>query len=241
LFIDEGPVVQVRSSTGKVSIEWDDEPGKAYSGPLAVLVDRISASASEIFAAAIQDYGRGIIIGSQTFGKGTVQNAVGLNRFFPNTDKKLGQLKITIAKFYRIDGGSTQHVGVIPDISFPSRFELMDFGESAQKNALLWDQIGSLNYLQNNDLTTVIPKLTTRTNLRVSEDPRFVELNQSLEEFDRNRNRKQISLNIEVREKEREEAEKKKKEKKEKEKDNEDLLITESARILSDYIMISEK
>ncbi|MEE9117731.1 MAG: carboxy terminal-processing peptidase [Calditrichia bacterium] len=117
----------------------------------------------------------------------------------------------------------------------------MDFGESAQKNALLWDQIGSLNYLQNNDLTTVIPKLTTRTNLRVSEDPRFVELNQSLEEFDRNRNRKQISLNIEVREKEREEAEKKKKEKKEKEKDNEDLLITESARILSDYIMISEK
>jgi carboxyl-terminal processing protease len=241
LFIDEGPVVQVRSSTGKVSIEWDDEPGKVYSGPLAVLVDRISASASEIFAAAIQDYGRGIIIGSQTFGKGTVQNAVGLNRFFPNTDKKLGQLKITIAKFYRIDGGSTQHVGVIPDISFPSRFELMDFGESAQKNALLWDQIGSLNYLQNNDLTTVIPKLTTRTNLRVSEDPRFVELNQSLEEFDRNRNRKQISLNMEVREKEREEAEKKKKEKKEKEKDNEDLLITESARILSDYIMISEK
>ncbi len=241
LFIDEGPVVQVRSTTGKVSIEWDDEPGMAYSGPLAVLVDRISASASEIFAAAIQDYGRGIIIGSQTFGKGTVQNAVGLNRFFPNTDKKLGQMKITIAKFYRIDGGSTQHVGVIPDISFPSRFELMDFGESAQKNALLWDQIESLDYSQNNVLITVIPKLTTRKNLRVSEDPQFVELTQSLEEFDRNRNRKQISLNMEVREKEREEAEKKKKERKEKEEDNEDLLITESACILSDYIMISEK
>jgi carboxyl-terminal processing protease len=146
LFIDTGPVVQVRSTTGKVSVEWDNDAGQAYSGPLAVLVDRVSASASEIFAAAIQDYGRGIIIGSQTFGKGTVQNAVGLNRFLPNTDQKLGQMKITIAKFYRIDGGSTQHVGVIPDISFPSRFEFMEFGESAQKNALLWDQIDKLEF-----------------------------------------------------------------------------------------------
>jgi carboxyl-terminal processing protease len=233
--------VQVRSTTGKVSVEWDDDPGKAYTGPLAVLVDRISASASEIFAAAIQDYSRGVIIGSQTFGKGTVQNAVGLNRFLPNTDKKLGQMKITIAKFYRIDGGSTQHVGVIPDITFPSRFEFMDFGESAQTNALLWDQIDRLNYSNYGDIAMVIPDLKTRKNIRVSEDPKFVELNQSLEEFDKNRNRKKISLNREIRKKEREEAEKKKKERKEKEENDNDLLITESARILTDYILISEK
>jgi len=241
LFIDRGPVVQVRSTTGKVSVEWDDDPGSVYTGPLAVLVDRISASASEIFAAAIQDYGRGIVIGSQTFGKGTVQNAVGLNRFLPNTDKKLGQLKITIAKFYRIDGGSTQHVGVIPDITFPSRFEFMDFGESAQKNALLWDQIDHLDFSHYDDLTTVIPDLKTRKNLRVNEDPRFVELTETLAEFDRNRSRKQISLNMEVRKNEREEAEEKKKERKEKESDDEDLLINESALILSDYIRLTEK
>jgi carboxyl-terminal processing protease len=241
LFIDTGPVVQVRNTTGKVSVEWDQDPSKAYSGPLAVLVDRISASASEIFAAAIQDYGRGIIIGSQTFGKGTVQNAVGLNRFLPNTDKKLGQMKITIAKFYRIDGGSTQHVGVIPDISFPSRFEFMDFGESAQKNALLWDQIDKLDFAAYDDVAMVIPDLKTRKNIRVSENPKFGELNQSLEEFEKNRNRKTISLNRQIREQEREEAEKKKKEKKEKEEDDDDLLITESARILSDYIRISDK
>jgi carboxyl-terminal processing protease len=239
LFIDKGPVVQVRNRTGKVSVEWDDDPGKAYSGPLAVLVDRISASASEIFAAAIQDYGRGIIIGSQTFGKGTVQNAVALNRFLPNTDQELGQMKTTIAKFYRINGGSTQHVGVIPDISFPSRFELMDFGESAQQNALLWDQINQLNYTNYGDLAMVIPDLKTRKNIRVSEDPKFVELSRSLEEFEKNRNKKEVSLNREIREKEREDAEKKKKVKKE--KDDDDPLISESARILSDYILISEK
>jgi carboxyl-terminal processing protease len=241
LFIDSGPVVQVKSLRGKVSVEYDEKPGKEYSGPLAVLVDRISASASEIFAAAIQDYGRGIIIGSQTFGKGTVQNAVGLNRFLPNTDKKLGQIKSTIAKFYRIDGGSTQHVGVIPDIKFPSRFELMDFGESAQENALLWDQIDQVEFASYGDVAMVIPDLKTRKNIRVTEDPKFGELNQSLEEFEKNRNRKTISLNKEKRVKEREEAERKKKEKKEKEEDDEDLLITESARILSDYILISEK
>jgi len=241
LFIDKGPVVQVRQTTGKVNVEWDDDPGKAYSGPLAVLVDRVSASASEIFAAAIQDYGRGIIIGSQTFGKGTVQNAVPLNRFLSNMDMELGQIKSTIAKFYRIDGGSTQHVGVIPDISFPSRFELMEFGESSQKNALLWDQIDKLEYTTYGDVATVIPDLINRTNIRVSDDPQFTALNKSLEEFEKNRNRKEISLNRIVREKERAEAERKKKERKEKEDDDEELLITESARILSDYILLSDK
>jgi carboxyl-terminal processing protease len=241
LFIEKGPVVQVRQTTGKVSVEWDDDPGKAYSGPLAVLVDRISASASEIFAAAIQDYGRGIIIGTQTFGKGTVQQAVSLNRFLTNTDKKLGQLKSTIAKFYRIDGGSTQHVGVIPDISFPSRYELMDLGESSQKNALLWDQIDRLDYPSYGDMAMIIPDLNTRKNLRVNEDPKFTELNHSLLEFEKNQNRTTVSLRKDVRIKERNEAEQKKKEEKEKKKGDEDLLIKESARILSDYILLSEK
>jgi carboxyl-terminal processing protease len=170
-----------------------------------------------------------------------VQNAIGLNRFLPNMDEELGQMKITIAKFYRIDGGSTQHVGVIPDISFPSRFELMDFGESAQKNALLWDQIDQLNYATDGDVAMAIPDLKTRKNIRVSEDPKFGELNKSLEEFEKNRNRKKVSLNRIVREKEREEAERKKKEERENAEDDDDLIITESARILSDYILFSEK
>jgi carboxyl-terminal processing protease len=240
LFIDKGPVVQVRNTDGRVSVEWDDDSGQAYRGPLAVLVDRISASASEIFAAAIQDYQRGIIIGAQTFGKGTVQHAISLNRFLPNMEQKLGQLKITVAKFYRIDGGSTQHVGVIPDISFPSRFELMEIGESSQKNALLWDQINAVKYNSYSDIESVIPQLEMRHNLRVSEDAQFATLLQSLDEFDKNRNKTLISLNEEKRKIEREEAEKKKKERKEKDEDEEDLLLLESARILSDYIILSE-
>jgi carboxyl-terminal processing protease len=242
LFIDKGPVVQVRNSQGKVDVQWDENSEKVYSGPLAVLVDRISASASEIFAAAIQDYKRGLIIGSQTFGKGTVQNAVSLDRFLPNTSEKLGQLKITIAKFYRIDGGSTQHVGVIPDISFPSRFELMDIGESAEKNALLWDQIPAVSYKAYSNINQLIPQLEMRHNIRISEDPQFAVLLQSMEEFEKNKNKTTISLNYEIRKKEREEADKKKKEEKDKESEGEeddDMLLLESARVLSDYITIS--
>jgi len=238
LFIDKGPVVQVRNTMGKVAVEWDEDPEIAYSGPLAVLVDRISASASEIFAAAIQDYKRGLIIGSQTFGKGTVQNAVSLDRFLPNTAGKLGQLKITVAKFYRINGGSTQHVGVIPDISFPSRFELMDIGESAEKNALLWDQIDPVNYKSYSNIGELIPQLEIRHNIRISEDPQYAILLESMEEFERNKNKTKISLNYVTRKSEREEAEQKKNEEKEKSTE-EDPLLTESAHVLSDYIQLS--
>jgi carboxyl-terminal processing protease len=240
LFVDQGPVVQVRSTTGKIGVEYAEMPGQVYSGPLAVLVDRISASASEIFAAAIQDYGRGIIIGSQTFGKGTVQNAIALNRFFPNTDQELGQLKITIAKFYRIDGGSTQHVGVIPDIAFPSRFELMDIGESAEKNALLWDQIDPVEYYTYDNYDVVVPKLELRHNVRSKTDDDYTQLQKSLEEFEKNRNDTVISLNLEKRRIQREEAERKKKER-ENEEEKEDILIIEGARVLSDYILLSGK
>jgi carboxyl-terminal processing protease len=240
LFVGKGPVVQVRNAAGKIAVEWNDRGDQFYAGPLAVLVDRISASASEIFAAAIQDYNRGLIIGSQTFGKGTVQNPVGLNRFFPNTKTRLGQLKITTMKFYRINGGSTQHIGVIPDISFPSRFELMDIGESSEPNALLWDQIAAVKYKKFSDFDMVVPKLEIRHNLRISADPEYATLLKDMDEIEKNRNKKQISLNYVVRKKEREEADAKKKARLGKDPEEDDLLLLESARVLSDYIMISK-
>src|SRR5690625_5288977 len=120
LFIDTGPVVQVRDSHGKIDLKSDNEPGMAWDGPLGVLVDRHSASASEIFAGAIQDYGRGVIIGEPTFGKGTVQNLVDLDNFSSSRSDKLGQLRVTMAQFYRVIGDSTQNKGVVPDIRLRS-------------------------------------------------------------------------------------------------------------------------
>ncbi len=146
LFIDVGPVVQVRNAQGRIQLERDTNRGVAYSGPLAVLVDRNSASASEIFAGAIQDYHRGIVLGETTFGKGTVQNLVDLNRFDDTMNGKLGQLKSTIAQFFRIAGGSTQHRGVIPDITFPSGLSSDEHGERALENALPWDRIAAARF-----------------------------------------------------------------------------------------------
>ena len=123
LFIDQGPVVQVKDSRRSVQVESDTVPGTSWDGPLAVLVNRSSASASEIFAAAIQDYGRGLIIGEPTFGKGTVQNLIDLDLFARGEEPGLGQLKMTIAQFFRVDGGSTQHKGVTPDVIVNETFE----------------------------------------------------------------------------------------------------------------------
>ena len=141
LFIGPGPVVQVRDSQGRVQIERSAEPQVDYKGPLAVLVDRNSASASEIFAGAIQDYHRGMIIGEPTFGKGTVQNLVDLNRFDQTMNGKLGQLKATIAQFFRVSGSSTQYQGVVPDVSFPTVMDDDDHGERSLDNALPWAAI----------------------------------------------------------------------------------------------------
>ncbi|MEA1050450.1 carboxy terminal-processing peptidase [Lamprobacter modestohalophilus] len=141
LFIEEGPVVQVKDSFGKVEVEVDPDPAIVYSGPLAVLVDRNSASASEIFAGAIQDYGRGIIIGEPTFGKGTVQTLIDLDRYVPGDDTQLGRLRLTMAEFYRISGGSTQLKGVEPDIRFELGLQGVDHGERSLDNALPWGQI----------------------------------------------------------------------------------------------------
>lgn len=146
LFIDEGPVVQVKDSFGKVEVEKDPDPGVVYTGPLAVLVDRNSASASEIFAGAMQDYGRGLIIGEPTFGKGTVQTLIDLNRYVPGNEDDLGRLRLTMAEFFRVSGGSTQLRGVVPDILFPTAEFISEHGERALDNALPWAEIRPADY-----------------------------------------------------------------------------------------------
>lgn len=244
LFIEEGPVVQVRDMTGRIFHERDTDPRVFYDGPLVVLVNRFSASASEIFAAAIQDYGRGIVLGSQTFGKGTVQNIERLKKYFPRSSEKLGQLKLTVAKFYRINGGSTQHVGVTPDIAFPTRFTADEVGESAQPNALLYDEIDRANYEIYNSAKQAVPRLSIQHEARVATDKEFQFLLEEIEDYESRKDRELLSLNEEVRKKERElrEARKKEREKLLKDKKDEpDLFVTESAHILSDFIILSDE
>ena len=164
LFIDRGPTVQIRSKSNRVDILNDRDIRTIYDGPLAVLVNRLSASASEIFAGAMQDYERGVIIGSQTFGKGTVQSLLPMNR---------GQLKLTQAKFYRISGESTQHKGIIPDISFPSNFDLDSIGESTLDGPLPWDQISATSFRTKQMIGPLVTELDRLHKARVTEDPEF--------------------------------------------------------------------
>jgi carboxyl-terminal processing protease len=164
LFIKSGPTVQVKAASRSPNVYADTDESVAWDGPLAVLVDRLSASASEIFAGAIQDYGRGIIIGNQTFGKGTVQTLVPLNR---------GQLKITAAKFYRVSGQSTQHQGVLPDIEFPETYDAERIGESSLDDAMPWDVIQPAVYPQTNQIETLLPELQTRHDTRTADHPEF--------------------------------------------------------------------
>ncbi len=170
LFIDTGPVVQVKNSQGRVQVERDADSGIAYSGPLAVLVDRNSASASEIFAAAIQDYHRALILGETTFGKGTVQNLVDLNRFDEEAKGKLGELKATIAQFFRIEGDSTQHRGVVPDIAFPSGFGDKEQGERSLEHALPFAHIAAVSFTPARAIEPKLPELRELHNQRVAHD-----------------------------------------------------------------------
>lgn len=174
LFIREGPVVQVKDSFGKVEVEEDPDPNLVYTGPLAVLVDRNSASASEIFAGAIQDYHRGVVIGEPTFGKGTVQTLIDLNRFVPGEDQNLGRLRLTMAEFFRVNGSSTQLRGVVPDILFPTADTSSDHGERKLENALPWARIRPAQY-EPTGLNTVEP-LRDRALLRIGRDPGFAML-----------------------------------------------------------------
>ncbi len=188
LFIKTGPTVIVRSSKNSFSTYPDDNPEIAYSGPLAVLVNRMSASASEIFAGAIRDHKRGIILGSQTFGKGTVQSLIDLNQ---------GQLKITVAKFYRILGESTQHKGIIPDITFPSLYNMDEIGESALPEALPWDKTNPVRFRPYMDINlyTLSTQLKALHEKRVKNSPDFKYLLEYNAHFKELEKKKLISLN----------------------------------------------
>ncbi|MEK9555289.1 MAG: carboxy terminal-processing peptidase [Gammaproteobacteria bacterium] len=195
LFIPRGPVVQIRSAGGRTDVRGDRDPEVSWEGPMAVLVNRLSASASEIFAGAVQDYGRGLVIGSQTFGKGTVQALLPVNE---------GQLKLTIAKFYRISGQSTQHQGVIPDIQFPSAFDPKEIGESALDTALPWDQIRSLRYRPLDTPQARVAQLIDRHQARIATDPNFKALLKRTERALELSSETGISLHLATRIKERE-------------------------------------
>jgi carboxyl-terminal processing protease len=203
LFIDKGPVVQQRDSKGKVSVEKDNNNGLAWHGPLGVLINRGSASASEIFAAAIQDYGRGVVIGAKSFGKGTVQSVLSLDQLVKNDKPKYGDLKMTIAQFFRINGSTTQLRGVTPDISLPSMMDEEDFGESSYDNALPWTQIKATDYQPAGDLSAIMPALKIRHDLRIGHDKDFQYLQEDINEFNAQRKKNQISLYEAERRKER--------------------------------------
>lgn len=195
LFIDMGPVVQIRDANGRVTQNRDTDGKVAYDGPLTVLVDRYSASASEIFAAALQDYGRALIVGESTFGKGTVQQHKGLSRIYDMYDKPIGNVTYTIAKFYRINGGSTQLKGVTPDIPMPSALTPGEYGEADEDNALPWDKVPSAQYAPLAEITPpLVAGLETKHEQRISKDPEFAYIFEDIAEFKKHHNEKSISL-----------------------------------------------
>ncbi|MBA6365283.1 carboxy terminal-processing peptidase, partial [Colwellia sp. BRX8-8] len=205
LFIDKGPVVQIRDGANRVQVNSDDDGVSSYDGSLTVMVDRYSASASEIFAAAIQDYGRGVIVGEHTFGKGTVQQHRGLGRVYDLYDNPLGSIQFTIAKFYRINGGSTQHRGVLPDISFPTAVDPEDWGESREKNALPWDQIPKAKYQALGNLSADLTYLTSLHSERVKGNREFNYLLDDIAVYQKEKDDKTISLKLDERKAKREE------------------------------------
>ena len=190
LFIDRGPVVQIKDSDSRIYRNQRATIPAQYKGPLLVMINRLSASASEIFAGAMQDYGRALIVGSQSYGKGTVQDVTGLSS---------GQLKLTVSKFYRVSGDSTQHRGVLPDIQFPSAYDPEEVGESHQDNALPWDQIRAIPHAISTDLQRYIEPLTTAHKKRSAADPDYRKLVESLALSKRWSEDDVLSLNIEKR------------------------------------------
>lgn len=204
LFIEQGPVVQVRETSGNIEVLNDPEPALAYRGPLVVLVDRFSASASEIFAAAIQDYHRGLVIGQQTYGKGTVQNLYELDQYSRSVRKPgLGQLTLTMGKFYRVNGGSTQHKGVVPDINLPSGIDATKVGESSQDRALPWDKIPSARFQASPPLNALIGQLQQFETSELSGSPDMLYLEATIAASGQLRSQQSISLNLETRKRER--------------------------------------
>jgi carboxyl-terminal processing protease len=209
LFIDRGPVVQVRNSNGRISLEEDVEPGMAWEGPLVVLVNRYSASASEIFAAAIQDYGRGVVVGEPTFGKGTVQSLLDLDDYAPADKPSMGQLKITMAQFFRVNGGSTQNKGVVPDIRLPTAGDPSDYGERSLENALPWTSIDAARFDRSGDLSRLVAVADNRHQGRLSTDQEFSWLLNDIDDYNRHADETEISLLESVGRQRMEEAEEK--------------------------------
>ena len=262
LFIDEGPVVQVRDSRGRVTVERDREPGMAWEGPLAVLVDRRSASASEIFAGAIQDYGRGVVLGEPTFGKGTVQNLIDLDDLSRSGTARLGQIKLTMAQFYRIAGASTQARGIQPDILLPTPGDPSEFGESALDFALPWGEIDPANFRPMADLSGLVDLARERHLARLESDPELGQLLEEIAEWEAAQGQVAVSLNEAVRRAEMAESESRRQarfarnrstheaingpdlslEEDDQDQGRErDVYLTESARILSDLIELDRE
>ncbi len=254
LFIPKGPVVQVKDYKGKVEVDSDEDPSVSWSGPLAIMTDRFSASASEIFAGAIQDYGRGIIIGNTTYGKGTVQSAIAMKRIDSKFADKNDQINLTMGKFYRINGSSTQHKGVIPDILFPTVFPADKYGESSEPSALPFDTIKSSNYTKIGDLKITILELNQLHNQRMKASKDYEYLLQDIQDFKKRETETTLPLNEVALKKQRDEQEDKnfkrdndlrklrglpalvKGATKPAKEDNFDFMQDESMKIITDYI-----
>ena len=206
LFVGPGPVVQAKDSNGKVSVAKDSESAPFYSGPVVVLINRLSASASEIFAAALQDYGRAVVVGDErSFGKGTVQTLLDVGKFMPlfhDQGSKAGSLKLTIQKFYRVSGGSTQHRGVLSDIVIPSPTDTPEIGESALPNPLAYDEVDPQPVKKFSFTSPFIDTLKHRSEERVAKDPEFAYINEDMKRFRERLDLNQLSLNQAVRKRE---------------------------------------
>lgn len=263
LFIPDGPVVQRRTGRGKVDVESDTDKETVYAGPLMILQNRFSASASEIFAGAIQDYKRGVIVGERSYGKGTVQQLVDLDQFLNSprqasrgkdnngvstgvgfeAKERFGQLKLTTEKFYRVTGNSTQLKGVEPDLTLPSPFNADEMGESSQPTALPYDEVEEASFVKTNNINEkIISKLDSKFQSRLKSDESLKELVIDLEEYKSQKDKKEYSLNYELRKKEKEENESNRKAVKKTTKSSgksdkeEDLYLTETEKILCDLI-----
>jgi carboxyl-terminal processing protease len=200
LFIPDGPVVQIKNASGKIEVQKDEDKDLYYDGPLGVLINRFSASASEIFTGAIQDYKRGVIIGEQSYGKGTVQNLLDLSRFINSNEEKPGELKMTLAKFYRVTGSSTQLNGVTPDIPLPSAFPAAEYGEESEPSALPWDQIQTTKFQPTNYLDSdLLSDLIIKHDQRMKDDSDLVILSREIADLQVLNDKKDISLNLQDR------------------------------------------
>lgn len=209
IFIKNGPVVQVKNSANKIEVGADDDPSVVFNGPLVVLTNRFSASASEIFAGAIQDYNRGVVVGESTYGKGTVQTVIDLGKFINEPGTEVGQLKLTFQKFYRVTGSSTQHKGVMPDVKLPTALDPEQFGESSRASALPWDEIHSTLFQKTPIVNNrVIADLNKAYNNRLKTDPNLSRFVDSTAVAKQSMKDTKVSLNEAVRKKEMEEAQK---------------------------------